>query len=159
LQELTAELVSDAGPGSNEWQPETSATNRINEIVLQALRNNNGQLPGDLEGAPFLIITATGAKSGKMRSVPLTYIEVDQRIVIIASMGGAKFNPPWYHNLLANPEVQVERDGNSYLAEAVVTKGDDRNHLFKQACEAQPTFAEYQARTDRVIPVVELIAR
>ena len=99
---------------------------------------------------------STGAKSGKKRAVPLAYHEVDGRLLIIASMGGAKRNPPWYHNLVANPEVLVEKDGETFSANAVVTAGADRDALFKSVCDALPPFAEYQPRTERIIPVIEL---
>ncbi len=125
-------------------------------LVRRALRENNGKVPGELEDIPALIITTTGVKTGHKRAVPLGYQVVDGRLVIVASMGGAKRNPPWFYNLVKNPEVLVEKDGESFLANAIVTAGDDRNYLFQKICESEPTFAEYQARTDRVIPVVEL---
>ncbi len=65
-------------------------------------------------------------------------------------------NPPWFYNLVKNPEVFVEKDGESFLAIAVVTEGEDRDYLFQKICENEPTFGAYQARTDRVIPVIEL---
>ena len=88
--------------------------------------------------------------------MPLAYQIVDGRLLIIASMGGAKRNPPWFYNLVKTPEVVVEKDGESFLANAIVTEGDDRNYLFQKICESLPGFAEYQARTERVIPVIEL---
>ena len=156
LGKLTAEVLADDGPGSKNWQAEGSQTKRINELFMQALRENNGKVPGELADVPGLIITTTGAKSGEKRAVPLAYQLIDDRLVIIASMGGAKRNPPWYYNLVKNPEVLVEKDGESYLAEAIVTSGADRDYLYKQVCAGIPVFAEYQARTTRTIPVVEL---
>ena len=123
---------------------------------MRALRENHGKVPGELEDVPALIITATGAKTGQKRAVPLAYQTVDGRLLIIASMGGAKRNPPWFYNLVKTPEVVVEKDGESFLATAIVTEGDDRNYVFQKICEGIPTFGEYQARTERVIPVVEL---
>ena len=156
LQKLTAEVIADDGPGSKAWDPAQSETNRINEMFMRALRENNGKVPGELEDLPGLIITTTGAKTGQKRAVPLAYHVVDGRLVIIASMGGAKRNPPWYHNLLKTPEVLVEKDGESFLANAIVTDRADRDYLFQKVCEAMPPFAEYQARTNRTIPVIEL---
>jgi deazaflavin-dependent oxidoreductase (nitroreductase family) len=103
-----------------------------------------------------LIITTTGVKTGKPRAVPLGYQIVDGRLLIVASMAGAKRNPPWFYNLAKNPEVFVEKDGERFLANAVVTEGEDRTYLFQKICESEPTFGQYQARTDRVIPVIEL---
>ncbi len=71
-------------------------------------------------------------------------------------MGGSVRNPPWYHNLVKNPEVTVELNGETYQAEAVVTQGADRDELFRRVCENIAQFAEYQERTERTIPVVEL---
>ncbi len=156
LQRITAEVISENGPGSKDWNPDGSEINRVNDMFMQALRENNGKVPGELHDLPGLIITTTGAKTGNKRAVPLAYQMVDDRLLIIASMGGAKRNPPWYHNLVANPEVLVEKDGETFMANAVVTAGEDRDALFKQICEAMPPFADYQARTDRVIPVIEL---
>jgi deazaflavin-dependent oxidoreductase (nitroreductase family) len=156
IHKLTAEVISDHGPGSKAWKAEGSETQRVNELFIRALREHHGKVPGALEAIPALIITATGAQTGQKRAVPLAYQIVDGRLLIIASMGGAKRNPPWFYNLVKNPEVLVEKDGESFLANAIVTEGDDRNYLFQKICERLPTFAEYQARTERVIPVVEL---
>lgn len=105
----------------------------------------------------MLIVTTTGAKSGEPRPVPLAYQVVEGRVLVIASMGGAKRNPPWFHNLRANPTVVVERDGETYSATAVITEGADRTHLFEQICANFPVFADYQKRTERTIPVIELV--
>ena len=156
INAMTAELISDNGPGSEAWQTEGSKAERVNARFIRALRENNGKVPGELADIPALIITTTGAKTGKKRTVPLVCQTVDGRLLIVASMGGAKRNPPWFHNLRKNPEVFVEKDGESFLANAIVTEGDDRNYLFEKICENLPPFVEYQARTNRVIPVVEL---
>ena len=156
INKATAELISDNGPGSKAWKAEGLESSRVNERFIRALRENNGKVPGELEDIPALIITTTGVKTGKKRPVPLVCQTVDGRLLIIASMGGAKRNPPWFYNLVNNSEVLVEKDAESFLANAIVTEGDDRNYLFQKICESLPPFVEYQARTDRVIPVVEL---
>ena len=145
LQQATAELIGERGPGTGKWQAEGSVTNRVNEKFMRALRENNGKVPGELGNVPCLIITTTGARTGKKRPIPLACHEVDGRLLIIASMGGAKHNPPWYHNLVANPEVLVEKDGETFEARAVITAGEDRDRLFASVCAALPPFAEYQA--------------
>ena len=71
-------------------------------------------------------------------------------------MAGNVRNPPWYHNLVKNPEVTVELNGETYQARAIVTEGQDRDDLFRRICENMPVFGEYQQRTKRQIPVVEL---
>jgi deazaflavin-dependent oxidoreductase (nitroreductase family) len=123
---------------------------------MENLRNNKGKLTGELQAMPFIIITTKGAKTGKRRTVPLAYQILNDRLLIIASMGGNIRNPPWFYNLVRNPEVTVELSGETFQATAVVTEGQDRDYLFRQICENIPTFAGYQARTKRVIPVVEL---
>ena len=156
LKKMVTEVGSEHGPGSKEWKAEGSETKRVNDLFMQALRGNNGKLTGELAGIPALIITTTGVKTGQPRSVPLGYQIIDERLLIIASMAGAKRNPPWFYNLVKNPEVVVEKDGERFVANAVVTEGEDRDYLFKKICENEPTFGKYQERTERVIPVVEL---
>ena len=156
LKKMVAEVGSENGPGSKAWNAEGSETKRVNERFMRALRENNGKVPGELAGMPALIITTIGAKTGQKRAVPLGYQIVDGRLLVIASMAGATRNPPWFNNLLKTSEVLVEKDGESFSANAIVTAGSDRNSLFQKICKSEPTFAAYQARTDRVIPVVEL---
>ena len=105
---------------------------------------------------PVLLLTTTGAKSGKPRPIPLAYVEVEGRLLVMASMGGAHVNPPWFHNLVSHPEVTVELGGDRFDARAVLANGADRDDLFRKVCKLQPLFADYQARTDRQIPVFEL---
>jgi deazaflavin-dependent oxidoreductase (nitroreductase family) len=156
LMKMSAEVAADDGPGSSTWNVEGTITQRVNDTVMEALRQNQGKLPGELAEMPCVIITTTGAKSGKPRTVPLAYQSLDDRILIIASMGGSVRNPPWFHNLVQNPEVTVELGGETYQAKAIVTEGADRDGLFGRICTNIPTFAAYQERTERVIPVVEL---
>ena len=156
LLKMGDEVKSDNGPGSKDWNSDNSTTKRFNELYMRALRDNKGKVPGELEVIPSLIITTVGAKTGEKRAVPLAYQVVDGRLVIVASMGGAIRHPPWYFNLVKNPEVVVEKDGESFNAKAVVTEGADRTYLYEKVAEVLPAFKEYQARTTRVIPVVEL---
>ena len=136
------------------WQAHTKV---VNDAVMEALRSNSGKIPGELEGVPALIITTTGAKTGKKRTLPLAYQEIDGRLIIVASMGGAPRNPPWFHNLLHCPEAVIEKDGETFTVRAILTEGEDRNRLFQVVCDNLPVFAIYQERTERIIPVVELI--
>ncbi len=156
LKKMVTEVGSDQGPGSKEWKAAGSETQRVNDRFMQVLRENNGKLTGELAGLQALIITTTGVKTGQPRTVPLGYQVVDGRLFIVASMAGAKRNPPWFYNLVKHPEVIVEKDGERFVATAVVMEGDERDAVFQKICEGEPTFGQYQARTDRVIPVVEL---
>ena len=157
INKLALEISAPDGPGSDNWDLDSSHTKQLNASVIKALRENNGKIPGELETAPALILTTTGAKTGKKRTVPLAYHVVDDRLVVMASMGGAPRNPPWFHNLVHYPDVFVEKNGEGFSARAVVTEGEDRDHLFQKVCQALPVFKTYQERTERTIPVVELI--
>lgn len=130
----------------------------VNARFIEEFRSNAGQIPGELgESIDFLIITVIGAKTGKHRTIPLAYFNLDGRIVIIASMAGSERHPTWYNNLRANPDVTVELGDSSYRATAVETSGTDRDALFARVCEHAPVFATYQAKTTRKIPVIELV--
>ena len=94
LMKMVAEVGSENGPGSKAWKAEGSETKRVNEQFMRALRDNNGKVPGELADMPALIITTTGSKTGEKRAVPLGYQLVDGRLLVIASMAGAKRNPP-----------------------------------------------------------------
>ena len=156
LLKLADEVKSDDGPGTKNWKSIGSVTQAVNARFIRVLRENDGKVPGDLDGIPFLILTTTGAKSGEKRVVPLFSQTVDGRLIIIGSMGGADRNPPWFYNLVKNPEVAVEKDGEIFQANAVVTEGKERTYFFQKMCKAFPIFAEYQAGTNRIIPIVEL---
>ena len=156
LLALADEVKAESGPGSTTWAPDGSTTQQVNERVMRTLRENAGSIPGELGTIPCLILTTIGAKSGELRSVPLFSHTVDGRLAIIGSMGGAARNPPWYYNLVKNPAVTVEKGGKAYRALAKVLQGPERDYFFQQFAVTYPIFAEYQAGTSRVIPIVEL---
>ena len=84
------------------------AMDELNQSVIKEFRANQGKVGGPMEGMPILLLTMTGAKTGRTLVRPLCYSREGDRIVIIAAYGGAPRNPPWYHNLVANPVVTVE---------------------------------------------------
>ena len=128
----------------------------FNTQVIEEFRGNEGKVGGGFNGAPMVLLTTTGAKSGKRTTTPLVYLKEGDRFFIFASMGGAPTSPAWYHNLVANPRVSVEIGAESYEADAQVITGDERDRLFAAQVAVMPGFGEYQAKTTRVIPVVEL---
>jgi len=134
-----------------------SDINDFNRGIIEEFRANGGKVGGPFEGAPILLLTTTGARSGARRTTPLAYLADGDRILIFASKAGAPTHPAWYHNLLAHPEVTVEIGGETRAVRAVVLTGDERDRLFAQQARRMPGFAEYQARTSRVIPVVALV--
>ena len=148
---LAEDIRSNAGPGK-----ETGAFNRA---FVAHFRANAGQMPGELAKAPWMLLTTTGAKSGRERTIPLTYFERDGRILIIASKGGAATHPAWFHNLVANPNVIAEFGDDPVPSTAVVLQGAERDETYAWAADRNKTFAKYQARTERTIPVIELVPK
>ena len=128
----------------------------FNENLIAEFRANGGKVSGMFAGAPLLLLTTTGAKSGQLRVAPLAYTRDNGRLVVIASKGGAPTNPDWYHNLRANPDVTVEIGGETFPARASVPEGTERDRLFDQMAAKMPNFAEYQRHTTRRIPVIVL---
>ena len=129
----------------------------FNKGIIDEFRANDGKVGGMFAGAPMLLLTTTGAKSGQQRVNPLVFTRDRDRVVIIASYGGAPKNPAWFNNLTANPEVTVELPGGeTFAARAVVASGEERDRLFNAQAELMPNFKEYQEKTSRLIPVVTL---
>jgi deazaflavin-dependent oxidoreductase (nitroreductase family) len=131
--------------------------NDFNRQLIEEFRANDGKVTGVFADAPLVIITTTGAKSGQPRTIPLVHTRDGDRVVIIASKGGAPTHPDWFHNIKANPEVTVELPGETFRARAVVyTEGPERDRLYRAQADLMPNFDEYAANTERVIPVVAL---
>jgi deazaflavin-dependent oxidoreductase (nitroreductase family) len=128
----------------------------FNQNLVNEFRANDGQVGGQFAGSPLMILTTTGAKSGQPRTIPLVYTKDGERIVIIASKGGAPTNPDWYYNLVANPNATVELPGETFQVKAVIAQGAERDRLFNQQAELMPGFADYQRNTTRQLPVVIL---
>ncbi len=128
----------------------------FNKAVIDEFRANEGKVGGHFEGAPVLLLTATGAKSGQQRTTPVMYLPDGDRMVIFASKAGADTNPGWFHNLVANPSAAVEVGGDTVEVKALVTEGEERERLFRKQAELYPQFADYEKKTTRVIPVVAL---
>jgi len=130
--------------------------NDFNEKIIAEFRANGGVVGGQFAGAPLLLLTTTGAKSGQPRTMPLVYNMDSDHYVIVASKAGAPTNPDWYHNLVANPTVTLEVGTEKFQAQASVAGEPERERLYNQVATKMPGFAEYQRNTTRVIPVVVL---
>jgi deazaflavin-dependent oxidoreductase (nitroreductase family) len=126
----------------------------FNRQLIGEFRANEGKVGGMFAGAQMLLLTTTGAKSGRAHIVPLVYTLDDGRMVVMGSKGGASTHPDWYHNVRANPDVTVEVGAESFPARTTVTEGEERQRLFDQMAAQMPGFAEYQRNTTRQIPVV-----
>ncbi len=131
--------------------------NEFNEKIIEEFRSNEGKVGGGFEGAPLLLLTTTGAKSGQPRVAPLAYLADGDRVIVFGSKAGATTNPDWIHNIRANPTVGVEIGVEQYEANAVELDEPERGEMFARQVAAMPPFAEYEEKSgDRVIPVVVL---
>jgi len=127
-----------------------------NTKVIEEFRANGGKVGGNFEGAPMLILHSTGAKTGRERVNPLVYQAVGDDVAIFASKGGAPDNPDWFHNVVAHPEVTIEIGTDTVPVRARVTDGDERDRIWTRQKQLIPGFADYEAKTDRQIPVLVL---
>ncbi|MCX4235200.1 nitroreductase/quinone reductase family protein [Streptomyces ortus] len=131
--------------------------NDFNQQIIEEFRANAGEVGGPFEGARLILLTTTGARSGERHTTPVAYYaDGDGDVLVIASAGGAPKHPDWFRNLVAHPQVTVESGVFTYEATAEVLEGTARDDAFARAVEADPGWADYQARTSRVIPVVVL---
>ncbi|MDH2430881.1 nitroreductase/quinone reductase family protein [Sphaerisporangium sp. TRM90804] len=129
----------------------------FNQQIIEEFRANAGRVGGPFAGARLLLLTTTGARSGAPHTTPLGYLpDGGEQVLVIASAGGAPRHPDWFRNLTADPRVTVENGVFTYEARAVVLGGAERDQAFARAAEADPGWADYQAKTARVLPVVAL---
>ncbi|GAA3582472.1 nitroreductase family deazaflavin-dependent oxidoreductase [Amycolatopsis ultiminotia] len=130
----------------------------FNQQVIDEFHANGGKVGGEpFEGKNLVLLTHTGAKSGKRRVLPLVYTTDGSRYVIVASKGGSDTNPDWYHNLRANPRVTLEIGTETFEATATeITDRAERDRLYAGMVAHQPAFADYEKKTTRLIPVFVL---
>ncbi len=128
----------------------------FNQRVIREFRTHQGQVSGQLATMPVLLLTMTGARSGRTMTKPLVYTTDGDRLVVIASFAGAPKHPAWYHNLLAHPEATVEVGSERFRVKATVASGEERQRLFDRQAAQMPMFVEYQHKTSRQIPVLVL---
>jgi deazaflavin-dependent oxidoreductase (nitroreductase family) len=140
----------------------------VNRRLLTALsrghvavyRASGGRLAGRIRsGAPVLLLTTTGRKSGKQRTTPLLYLDDAGRYVVIASVGGAPKHPAWYLNLLASPAATIEVGRRKRAVSASTASAEERAQLWPLAVQMYGGYADYQARTTREIPLVILTSQ
>ena len=129
----------------------------FNQSIIAEFRANGGKVGGYFAGANMLLLHTVGAKTGQARTNPMVYVTDGDRLVVIASKGGADSNPDWYYNLLANPIVTVELGNEQFQARATaVTEEPERSRLYAKIVEHRPGFAEYERKTTRKIPAIVL---
>ncbi|MEU7768285.1 nitroreductase family deazaflavin-dependent oxidoreductase [Nocardia sp. NPDC049190] len=128
-----------------------------NSRIIEEFRANHGEVGGPFAGRDLLLLSTIGAKTGRSRTTPLAFVRDGDTFVIVASNAGAPTNPDWYHNIRVNPEVTVEIGAETVNATATpITEGPERDCRYAAMVRVMPGFAEYQEKTDRVIPVVIL---
>lgn len=135
---------------------DTKRTLEFNARNIAEFRDNGGKLGGPFEGAPVLLLTTTGAKSGQPRTSPMMYLPEGDRIFVFASNEGKDNHPSWYHNLRANPSATVEVGTETFPVTATEITGAEHDRLYDIQAQRYPGFAGYRERTERVIPVIEL---
>ncbi|WP_327114613.1 nitroreductase family deazaflavin-dependent oxidoreductase [Nocardia sp. NBC_01730] len=143
-------------PLTGEYEPSTSDWAREQ---AEKYENSGGTEGATLQGKPIILLTTKGAKTGKLRKTPLMRVEHDGEYAVVASLGGAPKHPVWYHNIKAEPHVEL-RDGTlhkDYTAREVF--GDEKAQWWQRAVEVWPDYANYQTKTDRQIPVFVLTPR
>jgi deazaflavin-dependent oxidoreductase (nitroreductase family) len=129
-----------------------------NTGIIEEFRANGGRVAA-FARQPLLLITHTGAKSGRTRTNPLAYLADGDRFVVFATKGGAPTHPDWFHNLVANPTVTIEVGTDTIEVEAEVAEGEERERLWKEQVSFNPAFGEYESKTSRTIPVIVLRRR
>ncbi|CAJ1498816.1 nitroreductase family deazaflavin-dependent oxidoreductase [[Mycobacterium] kokjensenii] len=140
-------------PLSGEYEPSPIDFPREH---VERIVSSGGTEGTELKGKPVVILTTVGAKTGKLRKIPLMRVEHDGRYAVVASLGGAPKNPVWYYNVVANPRVELQ-DGpavGDYDAREVF--GDEKALWWERAVAAWPDYADYQTKTDRPIPLFVL---
>jgi deazaflavin-dependent oxidoreductase (nitroreductase family) len=136
-----------------EYEPSTQQWVRDQVAEYEA---SGGQRANTLRdtGLPVVIVTTRGNKSGKLRKIPLMRVEHDGEYALVASKGGAPTHPVWYYNLVADPEAVTIQDGpEPFDARVRELSGEERDVWWERAVAAFPPYAEYQTKTDRLIPV------
>jgi deazaflavin-dependent oxidoreductase (nitroreductase family) len=132
----------------------------FNARNIEEFRNNGGKVGGQFEGFPLLILTSTGAKSGAERINLIGYFDFDDTIYIVGSAAGRDSSPAWVFNLRAHPDAKVEIGSDPPRpVTARELPRDERDRVYQLVTERAPGFAEYEKRTDRVIPIFELAAK
>ena len=150
-----AEVRRPRGRGRDR-QEDFAAMSDFNQQMIKDFRANGGKVGGPFEGAPLLLLHTTGARSGQERVNPMMYRTDGDRLAVFASKAGAPDNPDWYHNLLAHPEVTAEVGTDTHRFRARVATPEERDRIWPAQKGDYPGFADYEAKTDREIPVVIL---
>jgi deazaflavin-dependent oxidoreductase (nitroreductase family) len=126
---------------------------------VRVYRETDGERGYHWRGTTILLLSTEGRTSGEIRTTPLNHRTDGERWVVVASKGGAPANPSWYENMLANPSAMIQVLGEEIPVRATTAEGEERSRLWSLMCAVWPAYEDYQAHTDREIPVVILTRR
>lgn len=146
-------MTTRPDPSDLEYAPSPAKWVRDQVDLIESSGGTDGTV---LMGMPVILMFTIGARTGKLRKVPLMRVEHDGVYAVVASMGGAPKNPVWYHNLVANPDVELQDATVRRPYRAREISGDERAIWWERAVAAYPPYAEYQEKTDRQIPLFVL---
>jgi len=156
-------MTTSTTPSDDQLDPvflladtDPDAMTAMNQQLIAGFRATCGQLDGAFDGVPLLLLSTTGARSGRRLTTPVNYTTTARGWVVVASKSGSARNPDWYHNLLANPTATIELPGAASTVHARITHAAERQQLFDRHCAELPNFAAYQRRTTRQLPVIVL---
>ncbi|MEO7908799.1 MAG: nitroreductase family deazaflavin-dependent oxidoreductase [Roseiflexaceae bacterium] len=137
-------------PEARDWNAE----------VIAEFRANNGEVAAPYDNPPpMLLLYTIGAKSGKQHIVPMRTLPDGEALYVFASAHGSERNPDWYYNLIANPDIMIEKGGETIAVHATELVGDQRNAIFARQAARFATFAEYERKLSRTIPVIRFDRR
>jgi deazaflavin-dependent oxidoreductase (nitroreductase family) len=143
----------DDSTNDEEYLPSPSARTRDQVALYESSGGTEGTT---MRGMPVVVLTMRGARTGKIRKVALMRVEHDGRYAAVASMGGAPTNPVWYHNLQANPDLELQDGPRRLRMRARELSGSERDLGWERSVAAYPDYADYATRTSRQIPVFVL---
>ncbi len=147
-------------PAQKRWLTPTGKTlTYLTRGLIATYKATGGLVGARMRGLPGILVTTTGRKSGQARTVHLPYIPYGDDMVVVASFAGGPRNPAWYHNLKADPSVQVQYKRDRFTAEATQIEGDEAAMVWEIVAVKGPWYVEYQNKTERDIPLVKLSRR
>lgn len=136
--------------------PDAETMQAFNKTVIDEFRANGGKVGGPFAGQDLLVLTTTGAKTGQPRVVPLSYLLIDGKMLLVGSLAGADHDPAWVHNLRVTPRAHVDVGTDSYDVVTRELAPSERDATFPKVASVEPTYAEYQKKTARAIPLFEV---
>jgi deazaflavin-dependent oxidoreductase (nitroreductase family) len=152
-------MASREMPKALKYGMESSITKLFTRIATWLYRQSGGKIAGTMQGAPVLLLTTRGRKTGKSRTLPLIYGEDGNDLLVVASKGGWPQHPHWYQNLRADPNVEVMHGARKRVMVARTADAAERPRLWRRMVEIYKPYDDYQSWSDREIPVVILSDR